>query len=70
MSPAERKAIRLQTLKSIAAELEHHIDNGSDWLYREPCGEPSPEDVLEVRLGVVAQIRNELVRRAKRGGSR
>jgi hypothetical protein len=63
---AARRARLSEAYRIVAAELDHHFGNGSEFLHLEPDGTDSPAEVVELRFKVLAQARDEMERRAAR----
>lgn len=64
MTRDERRKRLAEVYRSIAAELDHHFANGSEWLHFEPDGSDSPADVVKLRLAVLEREVDRATKRA------
>lgn len=66
MTRFERQKRLAEAYRIVAAELEHHFHNGSEFLHLETDRSDSPDDVVALRFDVFKRVAAEMRRRSQK----
>ena len=64
MTRALRQKVIQSIYFSLATEVESHLANGSGFIFEEPGGYDSPQNVIDLRVKVVKQVVAYLFKKA------